>query len=222
MVYRTTERGMAVREAAKARLLQAAGRLFAKKGFDATTMQDIVREADTSIGNAYFYFDNKEALARTLMEASSAAMFDAAEAATNHLPDGPERIGAIIAVNTTTFLETRRELVVTLASDSRLGIIQVMGDVAVERWLPVLAAAFPERDPAELPLIASAIWGADRAIVEHIARGRIDVPTRIAVAFMVRWALRALGLSSTRIDRIVTSSWRLASRHVRQEANSSW
>lgn len=222
MVYRTTERGEAARSAAPVRLLRAAARLFTNKGYDATTMQDIVREADTSIGNAYFYFPNKEALMRTLVETSSAAMFDTAEARSRHLGTGPERIGAIVALNTTTFLVARRAMVRVLASDSRLGLIQAMGDIAVERWIPVLASACPDRPPAELSLIASAIWGANRAIVENIARERLAVSTRVAVAFMVRWSLRALGVEPARIDRIVASSWRLASRHARKEAHQSW
>lgn len=41
-------------------ILRAAARLFVKKGYEATTMQDIVRAANTSIGNVYFYFENKE------------------------------------------------------------------------------------------------------------------------------------------------------------------
>jgi len=222
MVYRTTERGKAVRAAAQARILRAAGKLFAGKGYDATTMQDIVKAANTSIGNAYFYFPNKEALMRALVESSSAAMFAAAEARTRHLPDGPERIGAIIAINTATFLTVRRDMVRMLTSDSRLGVIQTMGDIAAERWIPVLSAAFPARAPEELPLIASAIWGVNRSIVERISRDRLDIPPREAVAFMVRWSLRALDVAPSRLDRIVASSWRLASRHVREEVGESW
>ena len=44
MVYRTTERGEAARAASQAKILRAAARLFARKGYDATTMQDIVTD----------------------------------------------------------------------------------------------------------------------------------------------------------------------------------
>src|SRR5688500_20157548 len=117
MVYRTTQRGAAVRAAMRGRLLRAAAKLFASQGYEATTMQDIVKEAHTSIGNAYFYFPNKEALMWALVESSSAAMFEASEARTRHLPDAPERIGAIIALNTATFLTARRDTVRMLATD---------------------------------------------------------------------------------------------------------
>jgi len=222
MVYRTTERGEAVRAATQARILRAAGKLFARKGYEATTMQDIVSDAGTSIGNAYFYFRNKEALLRALVEESSIRMFDAAERGARHLPSGPERVAAIIAINTTTFLTSRRDMLRILTTDSRQAVIQVIGDIAIERWVPVLSDAFPEHDTSELPAIAASIWGANRSIVERIGQGTLEMPTRDAVMFMVRWTLGALGVGRARIDRIVPSAWRLAARHARQEVVESW
>ena len=40
------------------------------------------------------------------------------------------------------------------------------------------------------------------------------MPTREAVAFMVRWTMRALGLTASRTERIVVSSLRFASRQL--------
>ncbi|HMC57320.1 MAG TPA: helix-turn-helix domain-containing protein [Gemmatimonadaceae bacterium] len=222
MVYRTTKRGEAVRAATQARILGAAGKLFARKGYEATTMQEIVSEADTSIGNAYFYFRNKETLLRALVEDTSSVIFDAAERRAQHVKNGPERVGAIIAINTTTFLTVRRDMLQILTADSRRGVIHAIGDIAVQRWVPVLSAAFPERAEEELPLIAAAIWGANRSIVERMGSGTIDVPTRDAVTFMVRWTLGALGVRRDRIERIVASAWRLATRHARDEGGESW
>jgi hypothetical protein len=102
-----------------------------------------------------------------------------------------------------------------LTADSRLGVVQALGDLAVQRWVPVLAGALPDRAPAELPAIAAAIWGVNRSIVERIARGTLDLSPRAAVAFMVRWTARALGVSAARTERIVASAWRMASRHAR-------
>lgn len=218
MAYRTGERGEAARAASQAKILRAAERLFARKGYDATTMQDIVSDAGTSIGNAYFYFSNKEALLRSLVESSSNAMFDEAERLTAHLA-GPERIAAIIAFNTMSFLTTERRMLGMLTSDSRLTVIRMLGDLAIQRWQPVLSEALPEWPPLERPALAAAIWGVNRSIVEGIARGVIVMPTREAIAFMIRWTMRALGLSPSRTDRIVASSLRFASRQL-QKGNS--
>lgn len=49
-------------EETKTRILEAALRLFRKKGFEAATMRDIAAEAGMSLGSAYYYFDSKDAL----------------------------------------------------------------------------------------------------------------------------------------------------------------
>jgi AcrR family transcriptional regulator len=222
MVYRRTERAKAVRAAAQARILSAAGKLFMSKGYDATTMQDIVREADTSIGNAYFYFQNKETLMRALVESSFNTMFDAAEERARRVPEGPARIGTLIAINTTTFLTTRRDMLRVLVADPRAGIIQRIGDIAVERWIGILSSSFPDRPPHQLPMIAAAIWGVNRSIVERISRDVLMMDIKDAVTFMVCWALAALDVPTAQIKRIEASAWRLASRHAREQKALSW
>jgi AcrR family transcriptional regulator len=44
------------------RVLDAAGHVFAEKGFDAATTEEIAERAGVSIGSLYQYFPNKEAL----------------------------------------------------------------------------------------------------------------------------------------------------------------
>jgi AcrR family transcriptional regulator len=48
------------------RILEAALGLFADKGYEATTMRDVAREAGTSLGLAYRYFASKEEFALAL------------------------------------------------------------------------------------------------------------------------------------------------------------
>ena len=54
------------------RILNAARELFSGQGYQATTLRQVVDRADTSIGNFYFYFTDKEALLRALVEEISA------------------------------------------------------------------------------------------------------------------------------------------------------
>jgi AcrR family transcriptional regulator len=222
MVYRTTNRGELLKAAMQARILRAAGKLFAAKGYEATTMQDVVTEARTSIGNLYFYFQNKEALMRALLETSFVEMFDATERRAEHVEEGAEKVGTIIALNATAYLTARSRLLDILTADSRLGVVQRLGDIAMERWSRILRAAFPDRDEDELALVAAAIWGVNRSVVERTARGAFATDTRGAVIFMVRWTLRALGTQPSRIDRIVPAAWRLAMRHARELELEPW
>lgn len=48
--------------ATRARIVDAALRLFAKRGYEAATMRDIAEAADCSLGLAYRYFSGKDAL----------------------------------------------------------------------------------------------------------------------------------------------------------------
>ena len=48
------------------RILEAALRLFAERGYEATTMRDVAREAGASLGLAYRYFGSKEEFALAL------------------------------------------------------------------------------------------------------------------------------------------------------------
>src|ERR671921_1649309 len=48
------------------RILEAALELFAEKGYEATTMRDVAREAGASVGLAYRYFASKEEFALAL------------------------------------------------------------------------------------------------------------------------------------------------------------
>jgi AcrR family transcriptional regulator len=59
-------------DAARARLYQVALRLIAERGYDATTLRDIAREADVSPGLLYRYFPGKQAVVLALYDDLSA------------------------------------------------------------------------------------------------------------------------------------------------------
>ena len=50
----------------KGRIITAAWKLFYEQGYEATTVEDIVFESETSKGSFYHYFDGKDALLGTL------------------------------------------------------------------------------------------------------------------------------------------------------------
>lgn len=50
------------------KLIEAGGKLFLEKGFDATSVQDICRHANVSKGAFYHYFETKQVLFMILME----------------------------------------------------------------------------------------------------------------------------------------------------------
>src|SRR5512138_498953 len=51
----------------KPQILQAASRVFARKGLAAARMEDIAHEAQLSVGGVYWYYKSKEEVIRDLM-----------------------------------------------------------------------------------------------------------------------------------------------------------
>jgi AcrR family transcriptional regulator len=49
-------------EATRQKILEAALRLFRKRGFERTTMRDVAKAAGVALGAAYYYFPSKDAL----------------------------------------------------------------------------------------------------------------------------------------------------------------
>ena len=209
MVYRQTARSEAIRSESRQRILQAAHKLLAQRGYDATTMQDIVAEAGTSIGNAYFYFGSKERLVSELVEVAARRALEETAAAAASIPAGPRRLGALIAARVGSLAGRERGLgQLLVATDQRLGTIQIVEDLTIAGWIPQLAECFPDRRASELPAIATAIWGTNRAIIQRMVMGKLAMDEREAVRFAVRWSLRALSVPEREIELVVRASVR--------------
>ena len=56
------------RQTTKQRIVKAAWNLFYKKGYDGTTVEDIIAASKTSKGTFYHYFKGKEALLNSLSD----------------------------------------------------------------------------------------------------------------------------------------------------------
>jgi AcrR family transcriptional regulator len=216
MVYRRTARSDEVRARARTRILDAARALFARDGYEATTMQQIVARAGTSIGNAYFYFPNKEQLFAELIERCVAETWDETEALAEPTAPGAARVGTIIYANLLGMLVENRDLAYLLFLADRHGTgIRIVREMSIARWLPHLASSFPGRTDADYQLIATAIFGANRTAVERVLTGGLDAaPPRVA-RDMARWSLRALGADESEVEAAVRSA---ARRHAARAA----
>src|SRR5437588_8348323 len=63
-------------EATRAALVRAAQRLFTRKGYGATSTEEIVRTAKVTRGALYHHFSDKEELFRAVFEATEAQMLE--------------------------------------------------------------------------------------------------------------------------------------------------
>ncbi len=108
------------KEERRADILTAAKRVFARKGYHATTIADIAKAAKLSYGSIYWYFDSKDALFHALMEAESQALRDHVTAALTSTPAGGSPTAPFRAAVRATFefFEADRAVVKLLFRDS--------------------------------------------------------------------------------------------------------
>ena len=213
MAYHQTERSEKVRAASRDALLGAARQLFARNGYDHTTMQDIVAAAGTSIGNAYFYFGSKQQLLIALLERDARDIWAGSEAAVVHLPPGAHRVAGILYANFHSMLVSHRDIVPLLLSSAHgAASLQFVEDLSVDRWTHVLGENFPDLPAAQRRLAGAMIWGANRTLVARTLAGKTDLSAHGAAAFAIRWALKGLGVAPDVIAAALRAAVRSAKR----------
>ncbi|HOX37293.1 MAG TPA: TetR/AcrR family transcriptional regulator [Candidatus Brocadiia bacterium] len=78
------------------RILQAASALFAERGFDATSVREIVEAAGVAKPALYYYFKNKVELGRSLLAENFEEFIDELQAAIAQTGEATDRIEAIV------------------------------------------------------------------------------------------------------------------------------
>ncbi|MFI7709237.1 TetR/AcrR family transcriptional regulator [Nonomuraea sp. NPDC049480] len=96
---RTAEQNAALRAATREVIQTAAVRVFARRGFAASTIRDIALEADVSIGSIYRHYATKDDLYFDLLDQAVAGLVTLAADIS-----GPGRPSALVRAFTTRFL----------------------------------------------------------------------------------------------------------------------
>jgi AcrR family transcriptional regulator len=101
-------------EETRARILDAALRLFRDRGFDATTMRDVAAEAGVATGAAYYYYRSKEDLVMAFYLRTDEEAAEAFSRAVTSSKDLRKRLRAIIDAKFDQFEEHRSLLTALL------------------------------------------------------------------------------------------------------------
>ena len=72
-------------------MLQAAGRLFEKQGYERTTFEEIATAADVGVATVYKYFNSKQGLVVALLEPDLQRILSSAQKVIDRLPADPGR-----------------------------------------------------------------------------------------------------------------------------------
>lgn len=92
----------------EAQLLAIARRLFARKGFDATSLRDIAEEAQITKAALYYYFPNKDALYERVVIESMASLLSEVQAAVARAATPTEKVRAFLRASAES-MEQRRD-----------------------------------------------------------------------------------------------------------------
>ena len=165
-------------------------------------MQQIVREAGTSIGNAYFYFRNKEELLKTLLDESLRAAWQRIDPVVESVEPGAARIAVAVYANIMTLLTTEKDIGAA-AVNGAPAVVRYLVQITWERLVGLFKVNFPDRKEKELLMAAAAMGGANRTAIEFSLAGIIKVPPKELGEYLLRWHMRALELPPRQIDRVV-------------------
>jgi AcrR family transcriptional regulator len=147
-------------ETTRRALLDKALALFQKHGVEATTMRDIARAANLSLGAAYYYFPSKEALIFAFYEQNQAAMEELARRARGTLRD---RLGEVMHGKLESIRPQRAMLGAIVARlvdpGDPLGAFSAQTRAVRERAIQIFATLLtPDLPPPAVPVAANAIW----------------------------------------------------------------
>lgn len=97
-------------EETRARILEAALRVFRERGFERATMREIASEAKVALGAAYYYFDSKEAIVMAFYARSQERMATDIERILDRSRTLEERLHGIIREKFEHFAANRKLL----------------------------------------------------------------------------------------------------------------
>jgi AcrR family transcriptional regulator len=162
------------KEQTRQTIAEAARRLFTRRGFERVTVAEVARQAEVSVGTVFNYFPTKEDLFFSGMEAFEAGLLEAVRerAAGESALEAFERF----VVDQSQGLADRAELIVTAVRILDASpILQARERRIVAestRALAELIAAETGSEGIEPIVVANALMGAQRALVDHV-RGRV-------------------------------------------------
>ena len=172
----------------KERLLDAAERLFAERGFGGTSMRAVTQAADTSVSAVNYHFGSKEALLQAALvrriEPLNRRRLEALDALEAAAGDEPVSLEALLEAFLRPGFEARREagdgrppfrsIASRLYADPHEMVsslkVELFGPV-ITRFLDALAGALPDRTRDELVLDFQFLIGA----MVHVISGNTRI-----------------------------------------------
>ena len=144
MKQATKERVTKVPEERKQELIDTAERLFLEKGYEQTTVADIVREIEVAQGTFYYYFSSKEEILEAIIEKDITALEENVRQIMSR-EDANAAIKLNSVVNSIIGISaSRREIMDYLHEESNAVMHEKMERHTIERLVPLMTRVIAE------------------------------------------------------------------------------
>ena len=200
MPYRSSDKTRQKKDAKRTAMMQAAVQIFSERGYQAATIRDIVKEAE-SIGTFYFYFPDKETLFVHLYEETADFLIQTLQQAGSRRTSFLQQVKAILQSYVS--IAVFEPAVVELLLVAGVGTVPALEgkrsafrEKLVQVWQRPLSDAI---DKGQAPIqnerrTAEGLTGAvDQIILSLLAQPDSEEGAAAAVQDMTRFVLRATG-----------------------------
>ncbi len=144
MKQATKERITKVPEERKQELIDTAERLFLEKGYEQTTVADIVREIEVAQGTFYYYFSSKEEILEAIIEKDITALEENVRQIMSR-EDANAAVKLNAVVNSIIGISaSRREIMDYLYEESNAVMHEKMERHTIERLVPLMTSVVAE------------------------------------------------------------------------------
>lgn len=197
-------------KATQERILDAAVKIFSRKGYHETKVDDIVEESETSKGAVYFYFPGKQQIFLALIDKFADVLQRRLIEAVAPVSDGVERVNLALRVCLETFAQYRGLAKIFLVQAVGLGTVFEEKRLQLhDRFAGVIktylddAIAAGEIAPIDTEVTAYAWMGAiNEVVIRWVYTGRPE-PDRLLVPLR-SMLLRSVGVPEARIQQLTT------------------
>ncbi len=180
-------------------------------------MQDVVREAGTSIGNCYFYFPNKESLLLVVVKDIIGGIWNSSDSAKYRMADGVGRLGYALFQNITLLLDQEHVGRLMLRA---LSLPAIKDAVLDEYWrrVKIISDESPELfSRVNVDLKIQAAQGAGLALVEMNLMNNLPYDPVYVGLFYARYILNALDFPKDAVEKALKVLEEMAAERPRSD-----
>ncbi|GAB4462622.1 MAG: TetR/AcrR family transcriptional regulator [Anaerolineales bacterium] len=187
------------------RILEAAVKVFATKGYHDTKVDDIVAESNTSKGSFYFYFPSKQNIFLALVDTFADLLENRLRARLQTETSGMARLDLALRVCLEIFGQYRALAKIALVQAAGLGhVFEEKRRAVNDRFIKIIKSNLDEAvadgsiQPIDTEVVACAWMGAlSEVVLRWIFTGQPD-PLR-SLPVLRRMLLQSIGVSEERI-----------------------